>query len=228
MTLTNGYITVEELRDILRDQHTAYDWEYEAAIAAASRQIDDYCGRVFYADTVATSKLFRPNQTDILWVPDIWTSSGLIVETDGLSNGTFTTTWATTDYQLEPFERRGGRPYERISMVGNYTFPVAGLSTDGYGMVRQSRRALVRVTAKWGWAAVPDNVRSATIIQSVDNFKAKDLTHVAATYGNEVRVARDYSPGSFGRKVRFSRTRSPLLNPQSEALISSLRKTVIA
>lgn len=228
MAVVNGYLTVEYLRDILRDQHTAYDWEYEAAINAASRQIDDYCGRVFWSSTSATAKLFRPNQVDLCWTPDIYTTTGLIVETDLNQDGTFATLWTAADYQMEPFERKNGQPYERISAIGSKYFPVAGVNVDSLGNPRTSRRALVRITAKWGWAAIPDNVVSACIIQSVDNFKAKDLTHVAATYGNEVRVARDYSPGSFGRKVRFSRTRSPLLNPQSEALISSLRKTVIA
>jgi hypothetical protein len=226
--VVNGYITVEYLRDILRDQHTAYDWEYEAAINAASRQLDDYCGRVFYQDPTATPKLFRPHQVDLCWVPDISTTTGLIVETDDAQNGSFSTTWAAADYQMEPFERKNGKPYEMISAIGSKEFPVNGLNIQSYGTFRASRRALVRVTARWGWASVPSNIVSACIIQSVDNFKAKDLSHVASTYGNEVRVARDYSPGSFGRKVKFSRTRAPLLNPQAEALISSLRKTVIA
>lgn len=228
MALTNAYITVDELRDRTRDQHSAYVEEYETAINAASRTIDLYCGRYFYASPTATAKLFRPNETDLCWVPDIYTSTGLIVETDFDQDGTFEITWAASDYQLEPFELSNGRPWEKISAVAAKEFPVPGLNSTSYGTFRRSRRACVRITAKWGWAAVPENVRAAVAIQAMDNFRAKDLTHVAATYGNEVRVARDYSPGSFGRKVRFTRTRSPMLNPQAEALISSLRKTVIA
>lgn len=223
MAIENGYLTVDELRDRTRDQQTAYVEEYETAIEAASRQIDDYCGRVFYADQTATAVLYRTNRADLVWTKDFWTGTGLIVETDDDNDGTFETTWDAADYQIEPFERKNKSPYYRISAVGSKSFPIP---PDAFG--QPGRRALIRVTAKWGWEEIPANIRQATAIQAIDNFKSKDLTHVAATYGNEVRVARDYSPGSFGRKVRFTRTRAPLLNPQAEALISSLRKTVIA
>lgn len=226
--LVNAYLTVPELRDLLRDQHAAYDSEYERAILAASRQVDDYCGRFFWREATPSPKLFRPDEVDLVWTSDIATATGLVVETDENDDGVFETTWSASDYQLEPFERMNGRPYERIAAVGSREFPVAGLSSYSSLARRRSRRARVRVTAAWGWPAVPDEVKQATAIAAVDHFKAKDLTHVAATYGNEVRVARDYSPGLFGRRVRFTRTRAPLLNPEAESLVSTLRITAVA
>ena len=230
MAITHGYMTVDELRDVLRDQLTAYDAEYERAIGAASRQIDDYCGRHFWMEATPTVRTFRPREIDLVWTGDIATTTGLVVATDEDYDGVFETTWTIdTDFILEPFERINAKPYERIAAVGTRSFPVSGSSTSYGAYTRaQSRRPTVQVTASWGWATVPQEVIQACSIVAVDHFKAKDLTHVAATYGNDVRIARDVSPGMFGRKLRFSRLRAPLLNPEAEAILSSLRYTVVA
>ena len=225
-TPPNCYITVDQLRDLTRDQQTAYDEEYARAVAAASRSIDLYCGRTFYRSTTPTARVFRPEQPDLLWTRDIATSAGLLLKTDEDNDGVYETTWTiNTDFVLEPFERVQDNPYERIAAVGGREFTVPTRNRVGR---LSSRRPTVQVTAVWGWPDIPASVEQATAIQAVDNFKAKDLAHVASTYGNEVRVARDYSPGMHGRKVKFSRTRAPLLNPQAEALISALRLTTIA
>ena len=225
MTVTHGYIEVDELRDLLRDQLTAYDHEYERAIGAASRSIDDYCGRHFWKETVASARTFRPDRWALVWCGDISSTTGLVVKTDDDRDGTYETTWTIdTDFLMEPFERMNTAPYERISAVGSKVFPVpADKPARG-----ADRRPGVQITALWGWPDVPSEVKAACAIVSVDHFKAKDLMHVASTYGNDVRVARDQSPGLFGRKTRFSRLRAPSLNPEAEALIASLRVTVVA
>lgn len=229
MTMTNAYLTVDELKDLQRDMLAATNTEYERAIEAASRTIDLYCGRHFWRDPTVTVRTYRPDEVDLLWTRDIATTTGLIVKTDADFDGTFETTWTIdTDFILEPFERMNGRPYERIAAVGSKLFPVAARYPTSTYVRRASRRPPVQVTAIYGWPAVPDEVAMACSIAAVDNLKAKDLTHVAATYGNEVRVARDFTPGMHGRKVKFSRLRSPMLNPQAEALISGLRLTAIA
>ena len=225
MAVVHGYIAVDELRDLLRDQLSAYDHEYERAIAAASRSIDAYCGRHFWAETTPSARTFRADQDDLVWCGDISSTTGLVVKTDDNGDGVYETTWTIdTDFILEPFERMNYRPYERIAAVGGRLFPV----NYRIGNRPASRRPRTQVTALWGWPAVPDEVKSATAIVAVDHFRAKDLMHVASTYGNDVRVARDQSPGLFGRKTRFSRLRAPSLNPEAEALIASLRVTVVA
>ena len=225
MAVTNGYIEVDDLRDLLRDQLTAYDAEYERAIGAASRSIDDYCGRHFWKETVASARTFRPDRYDLVWCGDISSATSLVVKTDDDADGVYETTWTIgTDFILEPFERMNNSPYERIAAVGSKVFPTP---TTAWARGAQ-RRPRVQVTALWGWPAVPDEVKSATAIVAVDHFRAKDLMHVASTYGNDVRVARDQSPGLFGRKTRFSRVRAPSLNPEAEALVASHRITVVA
>jgi len=226
MALVNAYLTVEEFRDVMRDQLTAYDHEYERAIAAASRQIDDYCGRTFWTEPTPSARLFRADVPELVFTGDFVSAAGVTVETDEDDDGTFETTWAATDWQAEPFERMNGRPYEKIAALGSRSFPA--WSRLGLPARRTSRRARIRVTATWGWPEVPAEVRQACVILAGDHFKSKDLTHIASTYGNDIRIARDYRPGGFGRAIGFNRLRAPTLNPEAESLLSTLRVTVIA
>ena len=50
MAITNGYVTLNEVKDALNLEDSIDNAALEMAIATASRQIDDYCGRFFYKD----------------------------------------------------------------------------------------------------------------------------------------------------------------------------------
>ena len=118
-------------------------------------------------DGSVSARVFAAEDPVTLKVDDFSTSTGLIVKTDTVGNGTFDRTWTSADYQLEPLngvvEGIEGWPYWRIRAIDDEAFPV-----DPTG------RARVQVTAKWGWAAVPDAVFQACLIQSLANFKRKD------------------------------------------------------
>jgi hypothetical protein len=227
MAMTHAYLELEEFRDIMRDQLTAYDHEYELAIESASRQIDDFCGRHFWAETVATPIRYRPNQVDLVWTSDISSASGLVVKTDDDDDGVFETTWSATDYQLEPFERMNGKPYERIAAVGDLEFPV-DCRPRSWNRARRSRRARVEVTAKWGWPAVPMEVKQATAILANDHFRSKEQSQIASQYGTGTRFTRDVTAHQYGSAIRFTRVRAPIFNPEAEALLMPLRVVVVA
>lgn len=135
----------------------------EAALAAAEQMIDGYCGRSFAAAGTATStRVYAAAVHDLVFIDDA--SSITLVETDPNADGTWATTWASTDWQVEPLNARvGGQsfPYSSIRAVGSYWFPV-------------SRRACVRVTGTWGWAEVPDVVEQATIQTTIRLWKRLD------------------------------------------------------
>ena len=173
MSVTNGYCTLVQLKGYI-DQggavtlSTGDDTELEFAINSASRAIDAHCNRRFYLDAQVSARVFAAEHPTVIKVPDFSTSAGLIIKTDTTGNGTFDLTWATDDYQLEPLngiqEGLEGWPYWRIRAIDDEAFPV-------------DTRARVQITAKWGWAAVPDAVLQACLIQALANFKRKDAPY---------------------------------------------------
>ena len=48
MAITNGYCTLNDVKSALNLEDAVENSAIELAIATASRQIDDYCGRLFY------------------------------------------------------------------------------------------------------------------------------------------------------------------------------------
>lgn len=185
MTVTNGYCTVADLRGHLGDTGTALNATLlERAINATSRAIDRYCGRRFWQDSAPVARLYAPDDPTIAWVEDISTTTGLVVATDPLGDGSFVTTWTAADYQLEPLNAdRDGWPWWRIVTVGAYLFPT-------------TRRAGLRVTSQGGWAAIPDDVNQAALIRAANLFKRREAPFgVAGTNDfGVVRISRRGDP----------------------------------
>jgi hypothetical protein len=161
MAITNGYCTLAEVKAALRLTDSTDDTLLENSIEGASRRVDGYCGRWFYK-TTATAIALMPNSYLYLPVQDIATTTGLIVKTDDNGDGVFETTWTLgTDYQVEPTNAiLNGRPYRRITAIGSKTFPISIPLNPPY----------VQVTAQWGWNAIPDDVREATILLTMRGF----------------------------------------------------------
>jgi hypothetical protein len=159
------YASVAELRARFAINDNNDDELLEKAIRAASRGIDDATDRRFFADSTATARVFYPDGRHLVRVDDFWTSDDLVVKTDDDDSGTFGTTWAASDYQLEPLngvaDGHSGWPYNRIRAVGNQWFFC-------------HRRASLQVTAKWGWAAVPAPIRDACLIAAAELYRMKD------------------------------------------------------
>lgn len=134
-----------------------------SANAAVGTAIAEYCGRSFLKDTTATARVYRASDGYALEVHDFWTTTGLVIATDEDGDGTFETTWLTTDYQVEPLNASAfGRPYRQIVAVNTRSWPTL------------TRRAAAQITAKWGWASVPDDVKQAHFIQAARIWKRKD------------------------------------------------------
>lgn len=163
MTITNGYATLDEFKAYLSISDAIDDVLLESAVEAASRAIDGYCGRRFFVDGSASARTFRATTGRLVDVDDFSTTTGLIVKTDTADSGSFDTTWASTQYELHPLnsEANGitGLPYQQIVAVESYTFPITG------------RRGRVQITAKWGWAAVPDAVNRACLLMAARIFR---------------------------------------------------------
>lgn len=184
MAVTNGYATVAELRTHFGDSGSALSLELlERAINATSRAIDRHCGRRFWQDASTQAKVYRPRDADIAWVDDISTTTGLVIATDTTGDGTYETTWASTDYQLEPLNAATesvAYAFWRIVAIDRYTFPVHNLRTT------------LQITARFGWSAVPDEVNEACLLRAASIFKRKEAVFGVAGFNGfgEVRITR--------------------------------------
>jgi len=140
---------------------TSRDDELTSALAAASRGIERATGRRFWLDDSPVARVFRTAgrvaceaDGDLLLVDDIGDVAALVVETGS------TGSWSTvTGYETQPDNALAdGRP-------------VTGLLRRGTWGVSTSR---VRITARWGWPAVPDEITEASLIQATRLYKRKD------------------------------------------------------
>lgn len=171
MALTNSYATVAQLREHMADPGSKLDAELlERALNATSRSIDKFCGRRFWQDAAVVAREYRPRDETVVFLDDISTETGLVVATDTTGDGSFTTTWLSTDYQLEPRNAdvvaagSSGDAFAwwQITAIDNETFPV------------HDHRATLRVTAKFGWSAVPVEVEDACLMKAAKLFRRKD------------------------------------------------------
>lgn len=151
MAITNGYITLAQAKTAAGIIDSGSDTELELVIEAASRQIDDHCGRFFYQSAASTA--FYTAQDYLVQPIDDFASVSSIA-TDGDANGTYSTSWTiNTDCALAPFNAATtGRPFTEIIALteGANTFPVQIVKA-------------VRVVGTRGWPSVPVTIQQATI-----------------------------------------------------------------
>jgi hypothetical protein len=190
MAITNGYCTLEQVKAALRISDSTDDTLLEGSVESASRLIDGYAMRSFYNAGTAV-RVFSTN--DSLYVQtDDMAGTAVTIETSTLGDGVWDVTFAATDYQLEPLNGTLDGitwAYDRVRAVGDYVFPTTSV-LQGEG------QALVRVTAVWGWPAIPKAIETATIIQATRIFKRFDSPLGVAGFGDfgAVRVSRFLDP----------------------------------
>lgn len=180
MALGADYITRQELKTYMSLEGATEDDLVDAAISSASREIERHCHRQFNDAGAASARVYVAKRCDEIAVDDFWTTTGFKLEIDINGDGTWTEV-AATEYQLSPLNRmRDGVPwvYWKIEMVGSTSLPVR-------------KRASVRVTAQWGWEALPSDVKQAVKMLASDTFQLKDARMGVAgsdQFGTIVRV----------------------------------------
>lgn len=166
--MANAYCTTEEFaRHIRLDGGDSIDSDKAyLAVEAAARQIDRHTGwrHGFWQDAAVVTREFYADSTTCCYVEEgISTTSGLVVKIDDADDGTFTTTLTLgTDFVLLPAnaaDQVPAEPYTEIVIVGSTGFPTGA-------------RPRVQVTAKFGWATTPVEVKQANLVQAETLFKA--------------------------------------------------------
>jgi len=161
MTITNGYCTLAEVRQLLGYSiltETTSDAMIEKVIEAASRAIDSWCDRRFYTASVDETKYYTAKYYNALF-PEEDIVSITTLKTDEDGDGTFEVTWATTDYLLLPFNQSYKNIIE-IDPEGEHTFPAT--------------KQGVQIVGKFGYCAIndrPPEVTTFCMLLAVRLFK---------------------------------------------------------
>ncbi|MFN6550663.1 hypothetical protein ACP6C7_18840 [Mycolicibacterium septicum] len=147
MTWAPAYCEADELAGWLGIDE---DPELALAIEAASRAIDQACGRQFGVVDEPEPRFYEPQWHRNHWyldVDDLMTDESLAIETVDISGAVVNTlSGVLTPRNAAPV----GKPWRRIELAPGS--PVRG--------------DFVRVTAKWGWTNVPGAIILATKIQA--------------------------------------------------------------
>lgn len=208
MAITNGYTDLTSIKANLGISDSTDDSILETAVEAASRKIDEHCGRRFWVDATDKTRYFTPDHPWALrcgphtQTADLVSVTSLAVDTTG--NGTFNLSLTQgTDYFLGPL----GNPdsvYWRIQLfqAGSRCWPVGIIDS-------------VKVVGKFGISSVPTDVEQACLIQAAKIFQvAKDGGGGFSDFGA--------AGGSLG-SMFLERSASMLL----EAWVHPLRKMMV-
>jgi hypothetical protein len=173
------YTTLPELKTALSIPltDTRDDDDLQHAILTASRAVDGDCQRTFFKQT-ETRTLTPTDRYRLRLGPWNDLVSITTLKTDEGGDGTYETTWASSDYQLlcadgTPNVNAGPepRPYQKIHAIGSLMFP-GGRGFPYFAW--QSRTDRIQITGVWGWPQVPDRIRRATRMAAAEQFKLRE------------------------------------------------------
>ena len=181
----NYYCEVKELKEhIQASGGTSFarddDVNLQIAIRAVSEWLDSWFDTTFYART--ETRYYTPDCHDLLFLPDDLLAITTL-KTDDDGNGTYETTWTSSDYWLEPRNAANGRkpkPYRQIrrNNNGDYSFPIVQ-----YG---------VEIAGTWGYCTAdnrPAEIKQFTLLMAHRLWKRKDaIFGIAGAPAQNVQV----------------------------------------
>jgi hypothetical protein len=157
------YAGLDDLKAELRLTTGSDDARLTDCLAAAKASVDQVCGRTFSPPSGTSARIYRAHR-DMVWHDDSSSAPTLVEESDDM------VTWSSAVglWLAEP-----DTPYRAVRRITG------------------TWRRYARVTAAWGWAAVPPQVQRATVLQAIRLFKRADSPEgVLATDFGSVRMAR--------------------------------------
>ena len=182
MAITNGYCTQNQLKAFvgIPTSDSQDNDLLDDAVNAASRQIDAFCGRQFYQDGSTSARKFFTDDLYRLRVDDISTTTGLVVKYDDDDDGVYEETVSSSDYQVLPINGVvggiQGNPFYIIELIsdGNHEWPLD----------YSSNRPRAEITAKWGYASTPEQIRQATLMLASELFAMRNAPLGVAGIGD--------------------------------------------
>lgn len=139
-----SYVTLAELKAWIGVDDETDDALVEPTLIATERVIDQACGRHFSLETAAT-RVAYPNAEGSVDVVDLISITTLKQDTNGTRQ--YSTTFATSDYELLPYADEAGRPSVRYQQI--HIWPTSSLAfTQG---------RLVQIVGDFGYVDENDN-----------------------------------------------------------------------
>lgn len=174
------YATVEELRDyagITDDDDTTDNAKLQRNITAASRAVNKHCRRQFGKVDAPETRTYTASGYAVD-IDDLMDLTAVVVET---ADGDVGLKPATVSRWLPQNAAADGVPYTRLYLTGSVSSAPAGIS----------------ITGLWGWAAVPDSVKEATLLQALRFSLRKNSPFGVAgspDLGSELRLLAKVDP----------------------------------
>jgi hypothetical protein len=159
LAVTDGYATAAEYRARVTKTDAGDDTDIDEQLVAVARYIDQKLGRFFTKDAAADQvRIIHGYGGSILTVPDLSAAPETgKVKVDTTGDGVYDTTLVINDdYFVGPVNAALGpepKPYTFLEIDPNSAL-ISSWPT---------RRRSVEITAAWGWPAVPNALREASV-----------------------------------------------------------------
>lgn len=171
----SNYVTLAQLKAALRITDQIDDTLLNTAIASATAFVNNHCQRTFTAaGTAVAEKFYVPTgRFDTLQIDDAVEITEVAIDEN--LDRSYTTVLRPIDFQTHPIN----------TPVDGMAYPITSIKTqeDGYWPMWDGR-ATVRVKARFGWPAVPDPVKEATLLQASRLFTRLESPLGVAGFGD--------------------------------------------
>jgi hypothetical protein len=174
--VANLYLTQDEVEASLELTNTNYaELDIARAVEAASRAVDNRCGRRFWLDAATSTRFYTPVSSAYLKIDDVNDSPAPVVTWGG------STKVVDTDFFF-------------ISSSPNFGVSPYGAIRPAVGMLTTGVRA-ISVTAKFGWPTIPPEIKAATGIiaaQLLRRIREAPFGVLATSFdGAAIRIGRN-------------------------------------
>lgn len=202
MSITHGYCSLAEMKQWLTPPGQSFSDDasdnsvLETIIEAASRFIDGETCRYFYKNSTDEVRYFTAwnnsvNVGDLVSITTLYTDEGL---------RTYPTLWATTDYDLYPYNAAlDGEPYHIIRPAVN-----------GVQMFYDGLEKGVKLTGVFGFPSVPAAIKEACLLISLGAYKRRfgeNLSSISTLTAGGVMITPQDVPGLAWSKINLYRKR---------------------
>jgi len=154
MAIGDAYATAAEYRAVTGMVDTSQDTAILNSLKSISRHVEFKCRRFFNKDSADQTRIYVvPADCSTLWIDDM-SAAPTSIKIDEDLDGTYETTLAATDFELWPLNallEPEPRPYMQICL------------TPWGDRAIFSKGERVQVIGKFGWPAVPESIKQATI-----------------------------------------------------------------